>query len=129
MATQIHTELKSLAGNNPAAYMSVSFVQMLTIQTTIISINKITGVQIPVGKQVLAARLEGANFSQDPMQHSRLTKSSNALSNQIGLTLNADLAVKTAFYSADWRVGPVCCVDRGSARLTAGIPTPRPRDR
>lgn len=31
--------------------------------------------------------------------------------------------------SADSRAGSVCCVDRGFARPTAGIPAPRPRDR
>jgi hypothetical protein len=100
MATQIHTELKSIAGSNPAAYLSVKFVQMLTIQTTLISIKKITGVPIPVGKQVLAARLESANFTQDPLQTSRLTKLQNALPNQIGLTLNADLTAKITIFIA-----------------------------
>src|SRR6516225_8054751 len=37
--------------------------------------------------------------------------------------------IETAFCSAEWRAGSVCWIDRGFARLTAGIPAPRPRDR
>lgn len=98
MATQIHTELEKLAGNNPAAYMSVYFVEILTLRTALIAIQKITGREIPVGQRVLSARLEGADFSQNPIGNAQLVKFQNALPNQIGLTLNADLTVKVRVF-------------------------------
>jgi hypothetical protein len=47
---------------------------------------------------VLSARLEGADFSQNPIGNARLVKFPNALPNQIGLTLNADLTVKVQIF-------------------------------
>jgi hypothetical protein len=94
MATALHTEIKSLAGANPAAYLSIELLNTLTIRRFLIAINKITGAEIPAGgsKRPLSASLDSATFKTPPLSSARLTKYSSD-PHQIGLELNSELTV------------------------------------
>ena len=94
MAIGIHGELKALAGDRPAGYLSSDLIQMMTIKRTVVAIAKIIGVEIPAGQQLLSASVDSADFTKPPLQSATLVKYANALPNEIGLRLNSDLTVK-----------------------------------
>lgn len=93
MATPLHTEIKNIAQNNPAGYISIDLIRQLTVDTMLAAIDKLKGIEIPVGQQVLSASLEDASFATPPNTSAVLDKFQNALGNQIGLKLNSDLTV------------------------------------
>jgi hypothetical protein len=98
MATAIHTQLKQLAGPNPAAYLATDFIRKLTIDRLLASADKIKGIEIPVGQKVLSAALDNYVVFLDPTKVPILVKYPDATSDQIGLSLNSNLSVNVKIF-------------------------------
>jgi hypothetical protein len=98
MSNALHSEIKALAGTNPAAYLSIDFVQTLAINKMLLSIAKVQGVEIPSGQQLLSATLDSATFSAPPSTSARFVKPATSLPNQVGLALSSTLTVVVSVF-------------------------------
>jgi hypothetical protein len=93
MVTQLHTELKAMADDNPAAYISLDVLLSIAIDNTITAIDSLKGKMIPVGQGLLSAMLVDASFSTNPLNSARLIKARHSRPGEINIALNATLTV------------------------------------
>jgi hypothetical protein len=88
----IHTEIKGLAKDLPAAYLSTTFLRALILNSFLDSISRVKGTPIATGKQFLSAVLMNANFVGGLKP--TIDTFANAMPEQIGMLLNAALDVE-----------------------------------
>ena len=100
MSTQLHQQLKALAGSNPSVYLSKDFVNVLMVSRFTASIAKLAGVEFLLGDQKkIAATVLKAAFSNIPGTEAAFIEDpTNPNHETILFDLRSDLTVVAKLY-------------------------------